>query len=133
MAGRIHTLRSRREFKELYTEARAYHGEYLVLLVYRVEGTPGKSAFVASRRVGGAVRRNRARRVLKEAFRTLGVDLSAEGANIAMLARPMCARVKMTRVRAEMEKLLVAAGLLRRQDASGVEDGAPAPNSRKRE
>ena len=39
------------------------------------EGPPGV-AFLAGRRVGGAVQRNRAKRVLREAFRTCDQDLS---------------------------------------------------------
>ena len=43
---------------------------------YRMgEGPPGV-AFLAGRRVGGAVKRNRAKRVLREALRTSTADLS---------------------------------------------------------
>lgn len=42
------------------------------------EGPPGV-AFLAGRRVGGAVQRNRARRVLREAYRTSGVELPGVG------------------------------------------------------
>jgi ribonuclease P protein component len=38
-------------------------------------GPPGVG-FLAGRRVGGAVKRNRAKRVLREAFRTSGADVS---------------------------------------------------------
>lgn len=42
---------------------------------YRLGEGPPRVAFLAGRRVGGAVQRNRARRVLREAYRTSGVDL----------------------------------------------------------
>jgi ribonuclease P protein component len=45
-------------------------------MCYRVgEGPPGV-AFLAGKKVGGAVKRNRARWVLREALRTSTVDLS---------------------------------------------------------
>ena len=45
-------------------------------MCYRVgEGPPGV-AFLAGKKVGGAVKRNRAKRVLREALRTSTVDLS---------------------------------------------------------
>jgi ribonuclease P protein component len=45
-------------------------------LRYRVgEGPPGVG-FLAGKRVGGAVKRNRAKRVLREAFRASDVDLA---------------------------------------------------------
>lgn len=48
---------------------------YFRLHYERGVGPPGV-AFLAGKRVGGAVRRNRARRVLREVFRTSGVDLA---------------------------------------------------------
>jgi len=45
-------------------------------LAYRIGGGPPGVAFLAGGRVGGAVKRNRARRVLREAYRTSEADLS---------------------------------------------------------
>jgi len=44
-------------------------------MLYRVGQGPPRVAFLAGRRVGGAVRRNRAKRVLREAYRTSGIAL----------------------------------------------------------
>jgi ribonuclease P protein component len=45
-------------------------------MCYRTGEGPPDVAFLAGRRVGGAVKRNRARRVLREAFRTSEPDLA---------------------------------------------------------
>ncbi|MBU1700250.1 MAG: ribonuclease P protein component [Candidatus Eisenbacteria bacterium] len=113
MAGITSTLRKRRDFQKLYEEGRAYHGVNLVVMIRRTGESPGMLAFVASRRVGSAVRRNRARRILREAFRTLGVDLREEDVHIAFIARATCATVKMQVVRDEMKRILKVAGILR--------------------
>jgi ribonuclease P protein component len=113
MAGHHRTLRNRRDFRKLYSEGRAFHGENLVMIVRRTGEVPGRPAFVASRRVGSAVRRNRARRVLREAFRTLGVDIRSEDIHIAFVARASCARLKMQDVREDMKRLLIAADILK--------------------
>ena len=113
MAGIINTLRKRRDFQKVYNEGRSYHGENLVVIIRRTGEKPGMLAYVASRRVGSAVRRNRARRVLREAFRTIGVDLREEDVHIAFIARASCATVKMQDARDEMEKILSAAGILK--------------------
>jgi ribonuclease P protein component len=44
-------------------------------MLYRAGQGPPGVAFLAGRRVGGAVRRNRAKRVLREAYRTSGIAL----------------------------------------------------------
>ncbi len=66
----------RRETLERTLRAGAVARTSYFRMCYRVgEGPPGV-AFLAGKRVGGAVKRNRAKRVLREALRTSTADLS---------------------------------------------------------
>ncbi|MFH1501719.1 MAG: ribonuclease P protein component [Candidatus Eisenbacteria bacterium] len=72
--GRDRIIRDRAVLKETMRSGRAIRTEYFALRYTEGAGPPGV-AFLAGRKVGKAVRRNRARRVLREAFRTSDVDL----------------------------------------------------------
>jgi ribonuclease P protein component len=111
-AGRLPILRRSTDFKRLYEEGQAYHCRDFVLIIRRTGEPAAKVAFVTSRRVGNAVKRNRARRVLREALRSLHVNLSDLAVHAVFVARPSCARVKSQAVRAQMEGVLRSAGLL---------------------
>lgn len=68
-------------------------------------------AFVAGRRIGRAVRRNRARRRLREAYRLLA-DRVRGGADIVLVARDRTCDVDFRRLQASVESALAQAGLL---------------------
>ncbi len=68
------------------------------------EGPPGL-AFLAGRRVGGAVQRNRAKRVLREAFRTTELNL-AEIATLVLVATDLTARAPHAEIKAALEAAL---------------------------
>ena len=61
-------------------------GERMLLYVLPQEG-PVRAAFIASRRIGGAVVRNRARRQMKEAWRSL-LPTVGQGFDVVFTARP---------------------------------------------
>lgn len=84
------------------------NGTRMVVLVAPGSGT---RAFVAGRRVGGAVSRNRARRVLKAAWREVAPRARNEY-DIAFVARGAIRGSKTQDLVAEMEELLTRAGVL---------------------
>ncbi len=77
-----------------------------------VAGGPGRAAFVAGRKVGGAVERNRARRVLRAAWREVRPLLSGE-VDVVWVARASIRGAKTQDLVAEMTELLRRAGVVR--------------------
>jgi ribonuclease P protein component len=62
-------LRSTAEFEETYAQGRSNAGRCMVLWVRRGEGAALRLGVVASKKIGNAVQRNRAKRRLREAWR----------------------------------------------------------------
>jgi ribonuclease P protein component len=60
------TLRRARQFADVYTRGRKFVSPAFVL--FHLAAPEARVAFVASRKVGGAVQRNRAKRVLRAAL-----------------------------------------------------------------
>jgi ribonuclease P protein component len=109
-AVRASRLRRSPEFERVRKRGRRLAGEWLVVHVLRTEG-PTRVGFVAGRGVGGAVERNRARRVLKEAWRALA-PRAREGNDVLLVARPRTAEAGAPQVFAEMERLLTMTGVV---------------------
>lgn len=99
-------------------DGRRRSGDLLAVhLLERTEPTgPARFTVVASRRVGGAVPRNRAKRLLREAARGLRWR---EGLDIVLVARAACAASDLHAVAGEL------AGLASRTDAL-LDDGPRA-------
>jgi ribonuclease P protein component len=74
-------------------------------MVVFVAPGPGSIAFVAGRRVGGAVVRNRARRILRAAWRELA-PRALKGYDVAFVARGTIRGAKTQDLVSEMQELL---------------------------
>lgn len=94
--------------RRVLREGRPWHGERVVAFVAPGVGDAG---FVAGRRVGTAVARNRARRVLRSAWRAVAPQ-TAPGTDVVWVAREPIRGAKTQDLVAEMIELLRRAGVV---------------------
>jgi ribonuclease P protein component len=62
-------LRRRREFQRVFDQGRRTHGRFVTLIAAPTDAAATRLGIVASRKLGGAVVRNRAKRLIREMFR----------------------------------------------------------------
>jgi ribonuclease P protein component len=110
MAGvaptRDRRLRAGWQFREVYGSGGSFHGILMTLVSFGKPDEHGRVAYVASRKVGPAVRRNRAKRLLREGFRRLPAARRDEPRWRIWIARAACARSTAAEVSAEMDRLV---------------------------
>lgn len=63
-------IRRRAEFQRVFAAGRRVHGRYLTIIAAPAPGPDSRIGIVASKKLGGAVVRNSAKRLIREMFRT---------------------------------------------------------------
>lgn len=112
---RIQRLRSPRDFQRVRAHGRRVSGAMLTL-GYAAQAEPGyvgfsRIGFTVSRRVGGAVIRNRVKRRLREVMRRKLPTIS-RGYDLVLTARPGAADARVETLEQEVRTLLAQARLL---------------------
>jgi len=107
-------LRNKKDFDRLYKRGRSVGDKYIVLFYIKngIAGSESRRAFLASKKVGGAVARNRARRLMKESFRQMQNDIS-NGYDLLFIARNTINGKKQGEVGASMKNALAKGNLLK--------------------
>jgi len=98
------------DFKRVRSEGKSYAHPLVVLMVSRSDEEVTRVGVSASRSVGGAVERNRAKRLLREAMRPLMTDLPA-GWNVILLARAPLLQAHFSDIKSALQGLLQRARL----------------------
>ncbi len=111
-------LRRSVDFERVRQEGRSWSHPLLVLVAAPNPGGLTRIGVAAGRRLGPAVARNRAKRLLREAARHLYPRL-APGWDLVLIARPPILTVKEPQVEAALEQLAREARLLQTQEEMG--------------
>jgi len=107
-------LSTRADYGRVYREGRRYVGSSVVLYVRQTDA-PLRLGVTAGRKLGGAVRRNRAKRRVREAFRRLRNRLAGRG-DIVLVARSRAISAAFAEILAEIEALCRAGQLMRERE-----------------
>lgn len=104
-------LRRPQEFRRVWNEGRSWaHPLFVLWLAPAPDAAAPRVGIVASRKLGKAVQRNRARRLLREAVRRLYPQL-AGGYDIVLVARAAILEHREPEVRAALQEVCSRAGV----------------------
>lgn len=79
-------LRRKKDFSNIYKKGKSKGDRYVVVFSKKNGLEYNRISFLASKKVGNSVERNRARRLMKESMRLSGVNLK-KGYDIVIIAR----------------------------------------------
>ncbi len=79
-------LRNKQTFSQIYKKGKSQGSNLVVVFSQKNDLDYNKLGFLASKKVGNSVKRNRARRLMKESYRKLEPKIK-KGYNIVFIAR----------------------------------------------
>ncbi|MCZ7591872.1 MAG: ribonuclease P protein component [Kiritimatiellae bacterium] len=100
--------------RSAYESGRKHVGRLMVLYTLPRPDGALRLGVVSSRKIGGAVQRNRARRLLREAFRRNRFQMEGQ-ADVVLIARAALLTAKWADIESELIALAQRAGLMRKQ------------------
>ena len=105
------TLRKQSDFSRVYKQGKSRGGRFAVILYKRNGLKFTRTAFVASKKVGNSVNRNRSRRLMRAAYRAIEPNVK-RGYDIIFVARAAITECRETEVERQLRKTLEGAGIL---------------------
>ncbi len=128
---RYRPIRRNNEFGRVYARGKSYVNQALVLYVLKTRGKRTRVGLTATKKIGHAVQRNRARRVMKAAIDE-HLDYNIGGYDLVFVARGMTPRLKSWQLSSIVAKLFAQAGLPDKAKQPDALPPATLPPARKK-
>ena len=113
----VETLKTNSDFRRAYARGKSYTNPALVMYVRKNRAGSCRIGITASKKIGNAVQRNRARRVIREAFRQIKLPLKS-GFDIVFVARTKTVFKKSTEIYNIMLSMMQQAGVFVNEEPS---------------
>lgn len=104
------SLKENHEFRRLYHRGKSAATHYLVVYVRKTKRPYNRLGLTVSVKIGGAVARNRVKRMLREAYRLREASVMC-GLDIVIVARKSAVEVKTSEIEKALAKAFCALGL----------------------
>ena len=111
----VETLKTNSDFRRAYGRGKSYTNPALVMYVRKNRAGSCRIGITASKKIGNAVQRNRARRVIREAFRQVNLPLKGNY-DVIFVARTKTVYKKSTDIYNVMVPMLIEAGVVKNEE-----------------
>ncbi len=113
---RVRTLAHAWQFRRCYDSGKKFVARHVVIFLHPAQEPDGlRVGVVASRKVGGAVKRNRAKRLLRASARRIAPRWNDRHIWVVMVAKASIVQVGADEVQDDIERALLAGGELDRE------------------
>jgi ribonuclease P protein component len=116
-------IRRRAEFKQVYEKGTRVHGRYSTIFVLPNSQEVGRLGIAATKKLGGAVQRNRAKRLIREIFRRNKI---ASGFDVVVVPRRELLQASLSAIEADYRSTLERRIRQRRNVSAASTPGARA-------
>ena len=96
-------IRRRAEFQQIYDRGAKIHSRYFTAFLLSNQQAAGRLGIAATRKLGGSVQRNRAKRLIREVFRNNKI---AQGFDVVIIPKRDLLEATLTALEAEYRTLV---------------------------
>ena len=96
------SLKLNKDFRRLYNRGKHFAGGYIVVYAMKNRLGTNRIGLTAGKAVGNAVKRNRAKRLIRESYRFLEHDIK-QGYDFVIVARGRCVGKSLQQISKDME------------------------------